>query len=155
MIHKENIEELVEEKIAGTDIFLVDVKVSSANLIQVEIDSENGISVSDCVEVSRHVEFSLDREKEDFELQVSSPGVGQPLKKFRQYKKNIGRNAEVLLEDGIKHTGKLVSCQENEIALEEEVKIKDEKTKKKKTIRQIIKIPLNKIKETKITVSFK
>jgi ribosome maturation factor RimP len=156
MIDINYINNLVKEKLEGTENYLVDIKIVTGNKILIEIDNDKGASISDCVAVSRHVEHNLDREKEDFELQVSSPDLNQPLKIFRQYSKNIGRKVEVIATDGEKHTGVLKGAEENlDITLECEIKVKDEKTKKKKTIKQLIKLPFDKVKETKIVISFK
>jgi ribosome maturation factor RimP len=156
MLTIEKVSRLVEEKIKGSQMYLVDVKISATNKITVEIDSDSGISIQDCVEVSRFVEQNLDREEEDFELQVSSPGLSQAFKIFRQYNKNIGKNVEVLLKNGEKLEGALLSAKEDEgIVLEIEERIKDEKTKKKKTIRKVHSLDFEQIKETKIVISFK
>jgi ribosome maturation factor RimP len=157
MIDTNYLKSLVNEKLDGTENYLIDIKVVLGNKILIEIDNDQGISIADCVAVSRHVEHNLDREKEDFELQVSSPGLNQPFKIFRQYLKNRGRKVEVITNDGEKYSGELIKADEIEgiIALECEVKVKDEQTKKKKTIKQLTKLPLDQIKETKVVISFK
>jgi ribosome maturation factor RimP len=155
VITEANIRRLVDEKLNGTEIFLVDVIISTGNKIQIEVDRDNGVSVKDCVSISRHVEQNLDREKEDFELQVSSPGLDKPLKILRQYQKNIGRNVELVLISGEKKEGKLLSTSDDGITIEAEEKVKDEKTKKKKTIKKVYKYNFQEIKETKIVISFK
>jgi ribosome maturation factor RimP len=155
MISEEQILKLVKEKLQETDNFIVDVKVNTGNKIIVEIDNDKGISIEDCVKVSRFLEDNLDREKEDFELQVSSPGLNKPFKILRQYIKNIGRNVEVVMSNGEKLEGKLLSANEEAVVLELEKKVKDEKTKKKKTIKEAVKIDFDQIKETKIIISFK
>ena len=85
MIEKQNIKELVEEFIKGTGLFLVAVKVSSANRITVLADKNEGITIDECAAIHRHIENNLDREKEDFELQVSSPGLDMPFLVIEQY----------------------------------------------------------------------
>lgn len=155
MITKEKIEDLVEEKLKGSENYIVDIKVNPGNKIIVEIDNDKGIFIEDCIAVSRHLEQNLDREEEDFELQVSSPGLNQPFKIIRQYVKNIGRMVEVVTLDGEKTTGKLIGANDQEIKLETEVKLKDEKTKKRKTVNKVINIAYNNIKETKVVISFK
>src|SRR5690554_3690461 len=99
MADKEKIVQLVNEKLAE-GMFLVDIQVSASNAIRVFIDSYDGIDIDHCVAISRHIEHNLDREEEDFELQVSSPGLSEPLKVKEQYIKNIGREMEVDLEGG-------------------------------------------------------
>jgi len=109
MITKEKVQFLVEE-VLSDDMFIVDITVGAANQILVSVDSDAGISVGECVQISRHVESSLDREVEDFSLEVSSPGLSTPLKVLRQYLKNIGREVEVVTNSGEKQKGILKSA---------------------------------------------
>ena len=104
MTDKEHIKGLIEEFIKGTGLFLVAVKVSSANRITVLADKNEGITIEECVAIHRHIENNLDREKEDFELQVSSPGLDLPFGVIEQYIKNQGRKVEVIENDGSKIT---------------------------------------------------
>lgn len=142
MISEAKITELVHECLEGTDFFLVDIAVSNKNQINIEIDGKGGVPINQCVKVSRHVEHSLDRDVEDFELSVSSPGVGKPLKVFRQYEVNVGRSLQVVLQDDNSVKGKLVEVSEDQI------KIKPKKGKEE------IEIKLNNIKQTKVLVTF-
>lgn len=90
MISKENIRKLAEERIAelGKDLFIVDIKISGNNVIQVELESKTeNVAISDCVSVSRNIEHNLDRESQDFELHVTSAGLDQPFRVLDQYKK--------------------------------------------------------------------
>jgi ribosome maturation factor RimP len=87
MIKKQVIIDLIESHFLGTDKFIVDVKVLAGNKIEIYIDAPKHIVIADCVELSRYVESNLDREKEDFELQVSSPGATESFKVIHQYKK--------------------------------------------------------------------
>ena len=124
MIDKEYIQGLVEEFIKGTGLFLVAVKVSSANRVTVLADKKEGITIEECVAIHRHIEKNLDREKEDFELQVSSPGLDLPFGVIEQYYKNEGRKVEVTDNDGTKFTGLLRNVTEGGFELEIEIKIK-------------------------------
>jgi len=124
MTDKEYIKELVEEFIKGTGLFLVAVKVSSANRITVLADKNGGITIEECVAIHRHIENNLDREKEDFELQVSSPGLDLPFIVIGQYYKNEGKAVEVIENDGSKYTGILKNVTAGGFELETEVKIK-------------------------------
>ena len=124
MADKEYIKGLVEEFIRGTGLFLVAVKVSSANRITVLADKNDGITIEECVSIHRHIENNLDREKEDFELQVSSPGLDLPFAVIEQYFKNEGRRVEVVENDGSKFTGILRNVTAGGFELETEVKIK-------------------------------
>jgi ribosome maturation factor RimP len=133
MTDKEYIKGLVEEFIKGTGLFLVAVKVSSANRITVLADKNEGITIDECVAIHRHIENNLDREKEDFELQVSSPGLDLPFGVIEQYYKNEGKKIEVTDNDGTKLTGTLKNVTAGGFELETEVKIKG-KTKELKDI---------------------
>ena len=157
MISKTKVLELINERFAELDngLFLVDLTISKSNLITIEIDKHvGGVSVKDCMAVSRNVEHNLDREAEDFELHVSSAGIDRPLRVLAQYVKNIGRSVEVLLEDGNKIEGILKSANEKEIEIETSKIVKIEGKKKKETIVELQVLPLTKIKETKIVIIF-
>jgi ribosome maturation factor RimP len=124
MIEKQTIEGLVKEFTKETELFVVAVKVSSANRITVLVDKNEGVTVDECGALHRHIEGNLDREREDFELQVSSPGLDLPFLVFEQYVKNEGKKVEVIDEEGLKHTGILKNVTKGGFELETEVKIK-------------------------------
>ncbi len=124
MIDKLFVLDIINNELAGTDKFLVDLKISSDNRINVAIDGDNGIVIDDCVELSRKIENSLDREVEDFELNVASAGLDSPLKLKRQYKKNVGRDITVTTFDGETVTGTLLSADDEEISVRPEGKKK-------------------------------
>lgn len=107
MIDRTKVEKLVNDYIRGTDIFLVAVKVSRDNKITVSIDTETGVTLEQCVELNRFIEQNLDREEEDYELEVSSPGIGYPFVVKEQYLKNKGKLIEVLSKTGEKFRGVL------------------------------------------------
>ena len=158
MIDKKKVRELVEERMSELDngLFIVELSVSSNNVIQVELDKhEGGVSVEDCIRVSRNVEHNLDREEQDFELQVSSAGLDKGLRVLAQYKKNIGRNVKVKLVEKGSIEGELVAATEEEITLRTTRKERIEGRKKKETIIEDQQIPMEQIKETKIVISFK
>lgn len=100
---------LVEEKIADRpELFLVEVKMLPNNKLIIHVDGDEGISIQDCVAISRHVGFHLEEEnaiEQAYNLEVSSPGVGEPLKLIRQYNKNIGRTVSIKLKEGLKKKG--------------------------------------------------
>ncbi len=154
MISEMNIKALAEQKIGGTALFLVDVKVKPANKIEVFVDGPNHISVDECVSISKHIEAGLDRDKEDFELTVSSPGIDQPFKVINQYQKYNGKEVSTLKKDGIKIIGKLIGANENEIQIETKKTERAEKGKGKQIIIENITIQLNQIKETKLILPF-
>ena len=104
--------------------------------------------------MSRHIEFSLDRETEDFELNVMSPGLTEPFKILRQYKKNIGQQVDIVTKENKKINGKLISVNDLSILLETKTKEKVEGKKGKQLLINNINLTFNQIKETKIVISF-
>ena len=140
MIAEQDVKALVEEHIGGTGIFLVEVKVGSGNDIRVLVDTPEGISVDDCAGISRFLNGSLDRESEDYSLEVSSPGLSAPFRVRQQYEKNVGRTVEMVLNDGDKLEGKLESVSGESVTLK--VKGKD------RTVRY------DEIKKAKTVISF-
>ncbi len=156
MISKNRIIELAQERINELDNgnYLVDVSVSAKNVILVKMDNLNqGVSIKDCVSVSRNIEHNLDREAQDFELKVSSPGLDQPFMVYEQYLKNVGKTIEVILNDS-SLKGELLTVSPDEIELKQTEIIKNKTTKKKETLETIHKILMNDIKETRIVISF-
>jgi ribosome maturation factor RimP len=150
MIEKQNIQGLVEEFIKGTGLFLVGVKVSSSNRITVLADKNEGITIDECASIHRHIVNNLDRDKEDFELQVSSPGLDLPFGVIEQYFKNEGKKVEVIDNDGSKYTGKLKNVTAGGFELETEIKIKG-KTKELKDIS----FNFEQIKSTRVILTIK
>jgi ribosome maturation factor RimP len=150
MTDKEYIKGLVEEFIKGTGLFLVAVKVSSANRITVLADKNEGITIDECVAIHRHIENNLDREKEDFELQVSSPGLDLPFGVIEQYYKNQGKKVEVTDNDGTKLSGTLKNVTAGGFELETEVKTKG-KTKELKDIS----FNFDQVKTTRVILTIK
>jgi len=135
MIGVEHITDLITKHIEGSEIFLVDVHVKPGNLIRVHVDTPDGISIDQCVKISRFLNESLDRDVEDFSLEVSSPGLGGSFKVIQQYEKHVDREVEVLFTDGIKRQGVLVSVSDRGIVLrvkgdEMEIDFEDIKTAK-------------------------
>ncbi|MPQ48202.1 ribosome assembly cofactor RimP [Marinifilum sp. N1E240] len=154
MIDKKIVLEIIEKEIAETELFIVDVSVSTGNAISVMIDSMKGVPISTCIELSRAIEKNFDREIEDFELQVASAGIGQPFQVIQQYHKNIGREVEVLTTEGLKQKGKLITVGENEITVEIEEKVKVEGKKKKQVILTPYTFAFDQIKSTKDIITF-
>ncbi|MCB9185326.1 MAG: ribosome assembly cofactor RimP [Flavobacteriales bacterium] len=148
MITEAVVRALVEEKIEGSGLFLVSVKVLPSNRIRVFVDALAGLDVKDCVDISRHIEGNLDREKEDYELEVSSPGLSEPFQHPLQYQKNVGRTLKVISNDGQELKGKLVKFENESITIQPDGK------KKKESAEPVI-IPLTEIKEAKTVISFK
>lgn len=151
VISKQHITELAETFLKGSENYLIDVKVSASNKIAVLIENDQHVAIQDCINLSRHIEHSLDREQEDFELEVSSPGIDQPFRHERQYLKYQGQEVEIKLRNGMKYKG-LLSLPEKNVVSVEAVK---SKTSKKTTIpTEPLRFSLNEILETKLVIKF-
>ena len=152
------IEEFVNAQLKGNeDLFLVEAKVIPGNNIKVFLDADNGITIDKCIKINRALYKQIEESdlfpNGDFSLEVSSPGVDEPLKLQRQYKKNIGRTVEVTLNDGTKKEGKLLAVNDESMTIEE----RTEKNKKKApgTDRdKTTDILFNQVKHTKVLVTF-
>lgn len=154
MIKKQTIIDLIESHFEGTDKFIVDIKVLAGNKIEVYIDAPNHIVIADCVALSRFIEENLDREKEDYELQVSSPGATESFKVLPQYKKYIGTKVSVKTTEGVKHEGILMSANENEFVIEETRREKKAVGKGNHTVTENITLTYKQTKETKSVLPF-
>lgn len=154
MIDVKTIEKLVTEKIEGSEMFLVEVKVDTRNQITIVLDTPQGISIDECVEISRHIENSLDRETEDFALEVSSPGIGQPFRVLGQYKKSLGRNVEVLFNSGIKINGILKDANNQFFTLQYTAKEKPEGAKRPVLIEKVTNFDFTEVKSVKEIIIF-
>ena len=150
---KEKVEQLISEGVEGTDIFLVKLTVSYSNDINVLLDSDSGLTLSDCRSISRVIETGLDREDEDFSLTVSSSGVGEPLV-LRQYKKNVGRKVRVTLIDGEIIEAKMVAADEKGIELEWKSREKKPTGKGKITVVNNKLLNYQSIKQTIVLITF-
>jgi len=149
MISKKIINDIVLSAIRETAIFVVDIKVDGAGRISVEVDKPEGITIEECVKISRAIESGLNRETEDFELEVSSPGLTEPFKVREQYLKNYGRQVDVVKRDGQKLSGTLQSADEEGIVLEIKTKVREAGQKRPKTVMQTATIKFSDIKTTK------
>lgn len=158
MIDKKFVLKVAEDCIQELDnsLYIVELTVSSSNSISVELDKDIGnVSIEECVAVSRSIEHSLNRDENDFDLQVSSAGLSQPLRNIRQFHKNIGKEVEVKFNDGKKLEGKMLEATENELQISHIVMEKEE-GKKKKVKKEIIeKVDRSTIKEVKVVIQFK
>lgn len=153
MIDKEKIVRLAEERLDEGQ-FIVELTVSASNVIHIVIDGMEGVTISKCVDVSRNVEHNLDREAEDFELQVMSAGLGQPFQIHRQFVKNENQEIEVLTVDGVKNTGKMINVSEQGFDLEVTKKEKVEGEKSKKLVTRVHHYRFEEIKEAKNIIKF-
>lgn len=152
---KERVKELLDEAFEECNsLFLIDFTITGANEIRVVIDGDEGVTVQDCINVSRKVEHNLDRESEDFSLEVASAGATEPLVNNRQYKKNVGRDLEVKLSDGSKMTGTLESASESGIVLSWSERVPKEVGKGKTTVEKKEEIAYDTISQAKVKIKF-
>lgn len=133
MIDTEQITKIVEERLEGTDLFLVSVQRSPSDELEIVVDSDTTVGLDACVELSRAVSEALEAGGEDVELTVSSAGVGRPLTLPRQFRKTVGRKVDVVTSDGGKLTAELAdySEQDGTLVLRYEEKVLPEGKKRK------------------------
>lgn len=157
MIDKKLVLNLAEERIQELNrgLFIVDLSISTSNVINIELDREDGgVSIEDCISVSRNVEHNLDRESVDFELNVSSAGMDRPLRHEKQFIKNTGRLLSFLKTDGVQVEGVLKSFTSEGFVVIVERKVKNEK-KKNVSVQEELSLSKKEIKEIKRVISFK
>ena len=155
MIDKRIVSGIVNEWLEDKEYFLVDVAVSSDDKIVVEIDLAEGVWIDDCVELSRFIESKLDREEEDYELEVGSAGIGQPFKVLQQYLIHIGQEVEVLTKQGQKLEGVMKDANEENFTVTIQKKVKPEGAKRPKLVDEDVTFTYEEIKYTKYLISFK
>ena len=155
MIDKNVVKKLVEEWLQDKEYFLVSIEISQDDKIVVEIDHADGVWIEDCVALSRFIEDHLNRDEEDYELEVGSAGLGQPFKVPQQYVNFIGKEVEVLDADGKKVKGLLKAVEGNDftVAVEEKVKVEGKKRPVKQEVDHVFQ--MDKVKYTKYVISFK
>ena len=148
------IRDLVDEALAENEsLFLIDLSISSNNKIRVTVDGDHGVPLSECIRISRNVEHNLDREEEDFALEVTTPDISHPLTEKRQYKKNINRILKVkTLEDSFE--GTLASVNEDDIELKWKTREPKPIGKGKVTVEKTATIAYKDIKEAKVKIVF-
>jgi len=145
---------LVEEKLENR-MFLVEITINERNVINIFVDSYDGLTIEQCVAISRHVEHSFDREEEDFELQVSSPGLSEKFKVKEQYYKYVGRLVEVVSVDEVKLEGTILEANDEGFTLETSLREIPEGHKKKQLVIKQHNFKYDEIKSTKAVISFK
>ena len=155
MIEKKAVCQIVDEWLEDKEYFLVEVIISPDDKIVVEIDHKEGVWIEDCVELSRYIESRLNREDEDYELEVGSAGIGQPFKVLQQYVNHIGKEVEVLAKDGRKHCGVLKDADERQFTVTVQKKVKEEGAKRPKMVDEDLTFTYEEIKYTKYLISFK
>lgn len=155
MITKELVTGHIEDFIAGTDIFIVEVNVRPGNNIEVTMDCDETFTIEACTDLHRHLLKQMDRDVEDYGLTVSSPDLTKPLQVKRQYLKNIGRIVTVKKTDKAKIEGELMSVTDDDIKLRFEAKELVPGKKTKQLVEKEIIIPFAEIDQTKIVIQFK
>ena len=154
MTFKEKINQLLVEGLAEKQsVFLIDLTITDSFKIIVTLDGDHGVALQDCIDISRAIEHNLDREEQDFSLEVASVGVGSPLKLKRQYKKNISRTLIVkLAAETIE--AQLVDANDDFITLSWEAREPKKIGKGKETVQKLLEIPYSEITEAIVTVTF-
>lgn len=155
MIDLQKIKAIADSKLEGSELFLVEINTSSNNEIEVVIDSDSSVDIDDCVSLSKLIEEQFDREVEDFQLTVTSAGIGQPLKLLRQYTNLIGEPVEVILRSGTKIIAELREADETSVTLAYKEMRAVEGKKRKQEFDVLQKYPLSEIKSTKEYLDFK
>ena len=155
MIDKKLLITLAEEYLEASDNYLIDVVINTGNVISIEIDNDNGVSIDDCVALSRYLESKFDREEEDFELTVGSAGLTSPFKIKRQYQKNIGNEVEVLTKKGVKLSGILKEVSDDNFIVTISKKERAEGAKRKTEVIEDLQFGYDEIKYTKYLIRFK
>ncbi|WP_431157389.1 ribosome assembly cofactor RimP [Winogradskyella poriferorum] len=152
---KESVKNLLDEALnERADLFLIDFEVLSDNTIRVVLDGDNGVLVEDCIYISRAIEHNLDREEQDFSLEVTSSGATSPLVLPRQYKKHVGRNLEVKTKEGEKRSGELTNVDEKAIVLKWKTREPKPVGKGKVTVIKEESIAFEDITEAKVKIKF-
>lgn len=155
VLDRVHIEELLHDKLVELNVFLVDVQISASGKITVMADSDKGISINELESINRYLNQALDKENNDFELTVSSPGMDQPFKVMNQYHKNVGKRVSVTLTNGSKLEGVLSNLNESGFEIHDKVKQKKEGSKKKEWEETQVRVNFSDIKETKKVITFK
>ena len=154
MTFKEKVNALVEEALSERpSVFLIDLTITDAFKIIVSLDGDDGVALQDCIDISRAIESNLDREEQDFSLEVASVGVGSPLKLIRQYKKNVGRTLIVKTGTEIIEA-ELVEANDVFIILSWKAREPKKVGKGKETVQKELQLPYANIKEAIVTVTF-
>ena len=155
MIDKKLLISLIEEHLETSDNYLIDVVINTGNIISIEIDNDKGVSIDDCIALSRYLESKLDRDEEDFELTVGAAGLTSPFKNQRQYQKNIGNEIEVLTKKGVKLSGILKEVSDDNFIVTISKKERAEGAKRKTEVNEDLQFGYEEIKYTKYLIRFK
>lgn len=152
---RDKVEKLLDAALEkDSSLFLIDLKISADNQIRVIIDGDNGVSVEDCMAVSREIEHNLDREAHDFSLTVMSAGLTEPLMFPRQFKKSIGRKLKIKTTDGERLKGKLLQATDDDCTITWSVRERKPVGKGKITVQKEAVVAYENIKEAKVMITF-
>ena len=155
MEFRNRVEELLNDFLKEReDLFLIDLKISAGDDVTVILDGDNGVSLQDCLDASRAIEFNMDREEHDFSLQVMSAGLSEPLSTPRQYKKNLGRTLDILMNDSSKIEGELSKVDDDKITLTLKYRKPKEVGKGKVDVVEEKEIPYSEIKKALVAIKF-
>ena len=155
MDFRNKVEQLLNDFLAEReDLFLIDLKISAGDDVTVILDGDNGVSLQDCLDASRAIEFNMNRDEHDFSLQVMSAGLSEPLSTPRQFRKNIGRDLDVLLNDSTKTEGELVKVDDEKITLLLRYRKPKEIGKGKVDVEEEKEIEYKDIKKALVTIKF-
>ncbi|MDR1682709.1 MAG: ribosome assembly cofactor RimP [Candidatus Symbiothrix sp.] len=152
MIEKTKIEKILNDYFPVSDLYLTDIQIEPGNRIVVEIDSDTAVSIDDCVALTRFIESQLNRDEEDFELEVGSAGISQSFKTLRQYRKNIGQDVEILSKTGKKYAGILQAADDETFTLKTSKMLKLEGAKRKTLVEEDIPFAYGDVKYTKCII---
>ncbi|MFB6306272.1 MAG: ribosome assembly cofactor RimP [Flavobacteriales bacterium] len=153
-MNEKEIKSYINEAINGTEIFLVDVKINVNNIVYIEVDEEDSISIEQCAELSRILNEKIGEKADEYEINVSSPGLSSPLKVMKQYEKNIGNKLNIKTQEGKKIKGKLEKVNNEQITLTARVKEKKKNSKVKNWVQKTVHLDINDIKEAKQVLPF-
>ena len=155
MEFRNKIESLLNEFLeTRKDLFLIDLKISPSDEVGVVLDGDQGVTLQDCLDASRAIEFNMDREAHDFSLQVSSAGLSEPLKEPRQFKKNLGRDLKVVLTDASEIEGELIKVEDEGISLLLRYRKPKEVGKGKVDVEEEKQIGFSEIKKATVVIKF-
>ena len=155
MMFRNKVQELLDAALAEREhLFLIDLNINDTNKISITLDGDSGVNLQDCIDVSRAIENSLDREEQDFSLEVAPAGVSSPLKLVRQFKKNVGRTLKVKTISSEEIEAELTFADDEKIILEWQAREPKKIGKGKETVSKKLELPYNSIKEAVVIISF-
>lgn len=153
-MQKDEIIDIIESHLIENEMFMVSLSISPQNKVKLVVDKNQGITIEECIQVSRLIESKLDRDKEDFELEVTSPGIGKPFKVKEQYYKAQGKTIKVVCNDGTEIAGILTSATEDKFVVESTKKVKAEGKKKKEEVTETVELGYEQVKQAKEIIKF-